>query len=70
MFKPAVKPIRKFSQISIQMFAGDMGVSPSDPGLEPCDDPVNMRKDINGPLSAREGNLTEIDAFGYGAIKI
>ena len=52
------------------MFAGDMGVSPSNPRLQPCDDPVNVRKDIDGPLSAPKGDLVEIQAASQGAIQM
>lgn len=33
LFKPSIKAIGKFSQISVQMFTKDMGVIPSNPRL-------------------------------------
>ena len=54
-FEPAVESIRELGQISVEMFARDVRMGPSDPCFQPRYDPMNIREDLNCLLTLPTG---------------
>jgi hypothetical protein len=59
--EPAIKAIREFSLIAIQMLARYMRMGFPNPGLEPSNHPMNIRKDLHCPLTPAEGQGMDIE---------
>ena len=64
LFKPTVEAIAELSQISIEVFIGDMAVGSADPIFQPGDDAVNIRENLHCPMALPDGEGTDVALLG------